>query len=42
VEVLERETLGDDVVVELRTDGREGKLTLTQAGGRWLITSFDE
>jgi len=42
VEVLERETVGDTVVVELMTDGREGKLTLAQSGGRWQITSFAE
>ena len=42
VEVIERETIGDTVVVELLSDGREGKITLTQGGGRWRISSFDE
>ncbi len=42
VRVLERETVGDTVVVELLTDGIEGKLTLSRAGGRWQITSFAE
>lgn len=42
VEVLERETIGNMVVIELLTDGREGKVTMTQVGGRWQITSFAE
>lgn len=42
VEILERETIGDQVVVELLTDGQEGKLTLEQSGGRWRIASFAE
>lgn len=42
VEVIERETIGDTVVVELLTDGTEGKLTLSRSGGRWQITSFAE
>ncbi len=42
VRVLERETVGDTVVVELLTDGIEGKLTLSRAAGRWQITSFAE
>lgn len=42
VEVLERETVGDRVIVEVMTDGREGKLTLGRSGGRWQITSFAE
>lgn len=42
VEILERETVGDQVIVEIKTDGREGKLTLGRSGGRWQITSFAE
>jgi len=42
VEVLEQERVGDAVVVELLTDGREGKLTLARVEGRWRITSFAE
>lgn len=33
---------GDTAVVEVRVDGREGKLTLERSGGRWRITSFEE
>lgn len=43
VEVLERESEGgDEVVVELLLDGREGSVTLTEAQGRWQITTFAE
>lgn len=43
VDVLERETVGEGrVIVELLSDGQEGKVTLARAGGRWQIVSFDE
>ena len=42
VRVLERESAGDVVVVELLTDGREGSVTLREEDGRWRIVSFAE
>jgi hypothetical protein len=42
IEVLEREPVGDTVVVEFLADGRENSITVRNVGGRWRIVSFAE
>jgi hypothetical protein len=42
IEILEREQLGDSVVVEFEADGEEGSVTVRKVEGRWRIVSFAE
>lgn len=42
IEILERETIGDTVVVEFFADGQEGSITARRQDGRWRIVSFAE
>jgi hypothetical protein len=42
IEVLEREPVGDTVVVEFLADGRENSITVRNVDGRWRIVSFAE
>ena len=41
-DVLEREPLGENVVVEFVADREEGSVTVRNVGGRWRIVSFAE